>query len=378
MKLRVERELLADAVAWTAKSLPARPPVPVLAGILLETADDMLTVSSFDYEASSQMELDVQTEIPGRMLVSGRLLAEITRALPSQPVTIEVEGAQAEIVCGTARFTLPMMPVEDYPVLPEMPTTAGTIEAEEFAATVSQVVVAAGKDDTLPVLTGVRVEIEGEKLTMLATDRYRLAMRELSWRPNSDEVGYEALIPARALADAAKAMAGGKVITFSFSRGGVGEGLIGFSGTQRCTTTRLLDGEFPKVRALFPESYAAQAIVTTSTMAEVVKRVSLVAERNTPVRLTFTDGLLTVEAGGTDEARASESMEVTFAGDDMQIAFNPQFLLDGLGAVASEKSVFSFTSSTKPAVITELINDGDSPRQDAGYRYLLMPVRVSH
>jgi DNA polymerase-3 subunit beta len=378
MKFRVERESLADAVAWTAKSLPARPPVPVLAGVLLEVDNHRLTVSGFDYEVSSQMGVDVQAETAGRVLVSGRLLAEITRALPNHPVQIEVTGPKAEITCGTARFTLPTMPVEDYPALPEMPTVAGAIDSDDFAQAVSQVAIAAGRDDTLPVLTGVRLDMEGEKLTMIATDRYRLAIRDLTWRPGTADASMHALVPAKTLSDTAKAMAAGKEVTVALSHGGVGEGLIGFSGAGRRTTTRLLDGEFPKVRSILPESHGAQATVSAAAMAEVVKRVSLVAERNTPVRLSFAEGVLTVEAGGTDDARASESMDAIYEGEEMTIAFNPQFLLDGLSAIASDTAVLSFTAPTKPAVLTGKSDEDSAVSSSSSYSYVLMPVRVSH
>jgi DNA polymerase-3 subunit beta len=379
MKFRVERDSLADAVAWTAKSLPSRPPVPVLAGVLLDTSNDRLTVSGFDYEVSSQMGVDVETDAPGRVLVSGRLLAEITRALPNHPVVLEADESRAEIVCGTARFTLPTMPVEDYPTLPEMPGVAGAIDADEFAAAVSQVVVAAGRDDTLPVLTGVRLELEGDRLTLLATDRYRLAIRELTWRPGTADVSQQALVPAKTLSDTARAMAAGKEVTLALSQGATGEGLIGFAGAGRRTTTRLLDGQFPPVRSLFPDSHAAQVRVPTAMMIEVVKRVSLVAERNTPVRLAFSEGSVTVEAGGSEDARASESTDAVYTGaEDMQVAFNPQFLLDGLGVLDTEIAVLSCTTPLKPAVLTGEAKDGEpSPVNDSPYRYLLMPVRIS-
>jgi DNA polymerase-3 subunit beta len=378
MKFRVERDSLADAVAWTAKSLPARPPVPVLAGVLLDVDNHRLTVSGFDYEVSSQMGIDVQAETAGRVLVSGRLLAEITRALPNQPVQLEVSGPRAEITCGTARFTLPTMPVEDYPTLPDMPTVAGAVDSDDFASAVAQVAVAAGRDDTLPVLTGVRIEMEGEKLTMIATDRYRLALRDLTWRPGTADASMHALVPARTLSDTAKAMAAGKEVTIALSQGGVGEGLIGFSGAGRRTTTRLLDGEFPKVRSLLPDTHAAQAKVSTAAMTEVVKRVSLVAERNTPIRLSFTDEVLTIEAGGTDDARASESMDAAYEGDDLTIAFNPQFLLDGLGAIDASTAVLSFTAPNKPAVLTGQNDDDTAVSSSSAYSYVLMPVRVSN
>ena len=185
MKFRVERDALADAVAWTARSLPARPAVPVLAGVHLSATDDSLSVSGFDYEVSTQVDVDVNVITTGQALVSGRLLADITRSLPPHPVDVSVDGSRVIISCGSSRFTLPTMPIEDYPRLPAMPGTAGTVSGSVFAQAVAQVAIAAGKDDTLPMLTGVRMEIDGERLTLAATDRYRLAVRELDWKPNN-------------------------------------------------------------------------------------------------------------------------------------------------------------------------------------------------
>jgi DNA polymerase-3 subunit beta len=374
MKFRVERDALADAVAWTAKSLPNRPSVPVLAGVLLRVADNRLQVSGFDYEVSSQVTVEVQADADGAALVSGRLLAEITKSLRALPVDIAAVGSHVELTCGSARFTLPTMPVEDYPTLPDMPATAGTIEAGAFAAAVAQVAVAAGRDDTLPVLTGVRLELEGTSLTMLATDRYRLAIRELEWRPDADEASLTALVPARTLADTAKTLGplGGSV-TVALSRGGIGEGMIGFAAGTRRSTSRLLDGEFPKVRALLPATHNAQARVPVSALAEVVKRVALVAERATPVRLSFGDDGLVVEAGGTEDARASEAMDCEYTGDPMTIAFNHQYLLDGLAALDGPVAVLSFTEPKKPAIISPAGEDG---QVTSSYRYLIMPVRI--
>ena len=374
MKFRVERDALADAVAWTAKSLPSRPSVPVLAGVMLRVSDGLLQVSGFDYEVSSQVTVDVRADADGAALVSGRLLAEITKALPAKPVDVAAVGSHVEITCGSARFTLPTMPVEDYPTLPDMPASAGTVDAAAFAAAVAQVAVAAGRDDTLPVLTGVRVELTGNTLALLATDRYRLAVRELEWRPDDPELNAAALVPARTLADTAKTLGplGGEV-TIALSRGGAGEGMIGFAGGTRKTTSRLLDGEFPKVRALRPDHHNAQARVPVAALTEVVRRVALVAERATPVRLSFSEDGLVVEAGGTEDARASEAMDCTYTGEPMTIAFNHQYLLDGLAALDGPVAVLSFTDPKKPAIIAPAGEDGDI---SSGYWYLIMPVRI--
>jgi DNA polymerase-3 subunit beta len=374
MKFRVERDLLADAVAWTAKSLPTRPSVPVLAGVLLRVADGTLTVSGFDYEVSSQATVDVQGDSDGAALVSGRLLAEITKALPAKPVEVAAVGTHLELVCGSARFTLPTMPVEDYPTLPAMPETAGVVESQAFALAVHQVAIAAGRDETIPMLTGVRMELEGETLSLLATDRYRAAIRELTWRPNEAGASLQALVPARTLHDTAKTLGplGGDVIV-ALSRGGVGEGMIGFAGGSRRTTSRLLDPDFPKIRALFPDHYSARARMSVAALSEVVKRVALVADRTTPVRLSFAEGEVIVEAGGSEDARASEGMEGEFTGDALTVAFNPSYLLDGLSVLDSPRALISFTHPMKPAVITPAGEDGESV---PGYRYLIMPMRV--
>ncbi|MFY1697047.1 MULTISPECIES: DNA polymerase III subunit beta [unclassified Solwaraspora] len=376
MKFRVERDALADAVAWTAKSLPNRPSVPVLAGAMLRVTDGSLHVSGFDYEVSSQVTVDVQGDADGAALVSGRLLAEITKSLPAKPVDIAAVGAHLELVCGSARFTLPTMPVEDYPTLPEMPSSAGTVDAPTFAAAVAQVAVAAGRDETLPMMTGVRLELDGPKLAMLATDRYRLAIREIDWQPDDSGISLNALVPARTLADTAKTLGpiGGEV-TIALAQGGAGEGMIGFAGGTRRTTSRLLDGaNYPPVRSLFPASHNAEARVSVAGLVEVVRRVALVAERTTPVLLSFSADGLVVEAGNTEEARASEAMEATFTGEPLTIGFNPQYLIDGLQNLGSATAVFAFVDAFKPAVISPA---GEDDQIIPGYRYLIMPIRVT-
>jgi DNA polymerase III subunit beta len=371
MKLRVDRDALAEAVAWTARSLPARPAVPVLGGVLLEVTDSTLAVAGFDYEVSTRVELEVHAATAGRALVSGRLLADITRSLPPHPVDVAVDGPRVTISCGSARFTLPTMPVEDYPTLPNMPDSVGVVDSAEFATAVAQVAVAAGRDDTLPMLTGVRLEIDGEQLRLAATDRYRLAVRELLWKPEQPGLSTQVLIPARTLAESAKTLTTGAEITLALSGGGAGDGLIGFAGPGRRATTRLLDAEFPKYRSLFPSEWGATADIGVAPLVEAVKRVALVADRGMPVRLDLAEGALTLTAGGEDEGRAEEQLEVAFSGEPLTIGFNPNFLLDGLGAVGAGTVRVSFTTPNKPAVITAVDGDGV-----ADYRYLIMPVRL--
>ncbi|MCI0685887.1 MAG: DNA polymerase III subunit beta [Sporichthyaceae bacterium] len=379
MKFKVERDVLADAVAWAARSLPSRPPLPVLAGVLLETGPSGITLSSFDYEVSARVDARAEVADDGRALVSGRLLADIARSLPDRPVELAAEGAKVVLTCGSARFTLMTLPVDDYPALPTMPSASGSISGDLLAAAVGQVAVAAGRDDTLPVLTGVRVEIEGETVTLAATDRYRLAVRELTWKPEQGGLSAVALVPARTLAETAKALASSGDVTIALAApGGVGEGLMGFEGGGRQTTTRLLEGEFPKYRSLLPSESATVATVETAPFVEAVKRVALVAERNTPIRLAFAAGEVVLEAGAGDEAQASEAMEADLTGEAISIAFNPGYLLDGLGAIAASHAQLSFTTPNKPAVITAGGGESSGDTEPAAdYRYLIMPVRLS-
>ncbi|MGW2560643.1 DNA polymerase III subunit beta [Streptomyces sp. NPDC001514] len=375
MKIRVERDVLAEAVAWVARSLPARPPAPVLAGLLLKAEDGALSFSSFDYEVSAKVSVEAEVEEDGTVLVSGRLLADICRALPNRPVEISTDGVRATVVCGSSRFTLHTLPVEEYPALPQMPTATGTVSGEVFASAAAQVAIAAGRDDTLPVLTGVRIEIEGDTVTLASTDRYRFAVREFLWKPESPDASAVALVPAKTLLDTAKALTSGDTVTLALSGSGAGEGLIGFEGAGRRTTTRLLEGDLPKYRTLFPTEFNSVAVIETAPFVEAVKRVALVAERNTPVRLSFEQGVLILEAGSSDDAQAVERVDAQLEGDDISIAFNPTFLLDGLSAIDSPVAQLSFTTSTKPALLSgKLAMDAEA---DAAYKYLIMPVRLS-
>jgi DNA polymerase III subunit beta len=375
VKIVLERDVLAEAVAWTARALPARPTVPVLAGIRMQAGEE-LVLSSFDYDVSAQASVPVSTEEAGSALVSGRLLAEISRSLPAKPVHISAEDGRAVLSCGSATFTLLTMPEDEYPALPEMPPAAGTIGSDAFATAVSQSATAAGRDDTLPALTGVRIEIEGETLTLVSTDRYRLAVRELRWNPARPDLTAAMLVPAKALADTARSLTNSAQVSIALAlpggETGQGDGMIGFEAAGRRTTTRLLSGEFPRYQSLLPKTTNSVAELPVSLLSESVKRVALVAERNTPVRLSFSPGQLTLEAGTGDEAQAEEVIEADFSGDDLSIAFNPQYLLDGLTAIDSDTVRISFTEPGKPALLT----GKPGPDGNTEFRYLLMPIRL--
>ncbi len=374
MKFSVERDVLNDAVAWTARAVPHRPPVPVLAGVLIE-ADGAGTVklSSFDYEVSARGEFAADVEDGGSVLVSGRLLREISNALPHKPVKFELEGSKVSVTCGASRFSLATMPVDQYPALPTMPETSGTVDGGVLLAAAQQVQSAASRDETLPILTGVRMEIEGERISLLATDRYRLALRELTWKPGTPDISAIALVRAKTLTETAKSLGSGEVELALSS--GQGVDLIGFSAGGLVTTSLLMDGEYPQVRRLFPDTSAITAVVSTSELIEATRRVALVAERNAAVRLAFSEGEVVLDAGHSDDAQASEAIEAIVEGGDITVAFNPGFLLDGLSALGAPYVRLGFTQDTKPVDFVGLDKPGGTIASE--FRYLLVPIRIA-
>ncbi|MEV7966035.1 DNA polymerase III subunit beta [Sphaerisporangium sp. NPDC088356] len=364
MKFQVNRDVLADAVAWSARTLPGRPALPVLSGILLEALDDSLSLSVFDYDVSARALIEADVAEPGKVLIPGRVLAEITKSLPAEPVQIVTSGSEAVLTCGGAEFGLLTMPVEDFPTLPAMPPKAGAVGGGIFASAVGQVAVAASRDDTLPMLTGIRVDIDGVNVSMASTDRYRIAARDFLWHPERQEQTAAVMVPARVMVEVGRSLRAGEVSI------GFGDGIAGFECAGRVTTVRLLDDQFIDYRARLTESWSIRAAVKVAPFVEAIKRVALVAERNTAIRLSFTQGQVLVQAGGGDIGRGAEAVEADLEGDDIQIAFQPHYLLDGLAGVESEQARINMASPTRPVLITD---DEDDPT----FRYLVMSLRLA-
>jgi DNA polymerase-3 subunit beta len=387
MRFSIERDTLTEAVAWVARSLPTRPVLPILSGMLLTADAGELTLACFDYEISARIRVVAQVTEPGTALVPGRLLAEITRSLPDFTVQVD-DAADVTLTCGAASFTLVTLPLGDYPQLPDLPVLAGTVDGAALAAAIGQVVPAASRDDTLPILTGVNIELNGGTMTLAATDRYRLAMRELAWEPTEPDVTGTILTPAKTLADAARMMSHGTPVQVLLRhQAGAAEhaadAMIGFESGGRRLTTRLIAGEFIKYKSRFPAEFGCYGDMPAAPLAEAVKRVALVAERGTPVRLSFTAGTVTIEAGTEGQARACETVAAEFEGDEPAIAFSPHYLLDGLGAAltaaaspdAEEARIrLQFSGPTKPAVITGSLRKKTAATPD--FRYLVVPLRA--
>ncbi len=375
MKFTVARDVFSEAVSWTARAVPVRPASPILSGVRISASQDILTLSSFDYEVSANSEVPATVEDPGEVLVSGRLLADISKALPNRPVDVELDGQKLAISCGSSHFTLAVMSVEEYPLLPQQPETVGTVDSHVLGQAINQVSVAASRDEALPLLTGVRMEIDGSKITLLATDRYRLAVRELEWEPTSADYTTQALAKAKTLQDVAKSMTTGSKVEIGFggTSQATGTSLIGFSAGGRRTTSTLMDGDYPAVRRLLPESTPIVAIVHRQSLLETAKRVALVAERKTSIRLSFSEGQVVLEAGQGENAQASETLEATLTGEDIATAFNPQYLIDGLSVIDADYVHFGFVHSTKPVVLTG--QEKEDSGQIMNFQYLLMPIR---
>lgn len=394
----VPRTALADALAYLV-TITARVAVPVLAGVVLDASPDgTVTLSTFDYEQHRSYRItgaDVAT--PGTGLVMCRTLADMVKAFPKgvDLVTVAPDGARITVAGGTRRYTIPTLPVEDYPTLPDAAPTVGTVALAPFVDAVTRVAVAAGRDDTLPILTGLMIQATGPTLSLAATDRYRLTLADVPWSPVAPDAAPLGMLPiARALVSVVKVYgkAAGKTggtLTIGATPG-IQSGkdyttaMLSLAWGPYRLTTRCLDGEFPTVRALLPDGYGARATVTAAALKETVAGVAVVAERSTPVRLTVDTDTVTLAAGGTEDATAVDQVPCTviagqFVGEKgkratlpagFTVAFNHQYLLDGIAVVGSPELTLSVTDPRKPVVLDAVRPDG------IAVTYLIMPVRI--
>ena len=374
MKFVVERDSLVDAVNWVSKSISNRPITTALLGIVIDASEE-ITLSGSDLETSAKAKFKAEVSQKGKVLVPGRLLAEISRSLPAKPISFVLEGTRVLVSAGSAKFTLPTLPLSEYPTLPELPVASGSLNPDLFATAVNQVAIAAGKDDSLPTLTGVFVEINKNQITLAATDRYRLAVRELTWSAKDANIETTSLLRARTLADAAKSLIGSSQVTIALAPTTTNEKLVGFISEGKTMTSRVLDGSFPPFRHLLPSESTADAIIEVAPFLDSVRRVALVTDKTVPLRLNFSNNTLQLEAGTGDEAQASEKLDINYKGEDINIAFNPTYLTDGLTAINTAFVHISFTGANKPAVLTGQTEAGSAPITN--YKYLLMPMRYS-
>lgn len=389
VRIRAAKDDLAGAVSWVARNLPARPTQPILRGMIFLADDNGLQLAGYDYEVSTQIRISAEVDEPGRFAVNGKLVSDIVSKLPNKQVEMHFDGTKVIVRCGSSRFELPSLTLEDYPQLPEAPAATGTVDAALLAEAIGQVAIAAGKDESLPMLTGIRMETEGNEVTLAATDRFRLAVRSFEWE-QIPEGETKLLIPAKTFAETARTLdtTSSEPVTLAFGDGSddreVGsEGLLAILADPRRTTTRLLDAEFPKFRPLLPKQHSSMAVTRVDQLQDAIRRVSLMADHGAQIRMDFSDGQVVLSAHGDEVGHAEETVACNFYGEPLLIAFNPQYLLEGLSAVRSHRVLLGFTQPSRPAIlipepeaIPELGEDGFYPTPETDFTYLLMPVRL--
>ena len=376
MKFEANRDVFSEAISFAVKLLPQRTTLPILSGVLIDATSAGVTVSSFDYEVSAKTTIAADVSDPGTILVSGRLLAEIAQRLPDASVHVELVQGSVTVKSGSAKFSLATMPVEEYPNLPEVDGVSGSLSGSDFADAVAQVSPAASRDDVTPVITGVLFDVSATSLMLLATDRYRVAAKEISWSSKGiSEEGLQALIPSKTLAEVGKTFAHAEQLTITVAVGGERE-LVAFSSGTRTVTSLLIKGSFPPVHKLFPTESPNYAVVSTQDLVEATRRVALVLEREAPLRYSFTSDGVALEALGSEQAQASETIDGHLVASECVVSLKPQFLIDGLQATHSEfvRVAFAVTDNpNKPGPVLITAQKSQEGDDSQNFRYLLQP-----
>ena len=368
MKLSVSRDTLASGLQLVSRAVSTRGTLPSLGGILAIAGDDGLTLRATDNELALTSTLaDAAVATPGTVLLPGRLFADVVRTLPAGEVTLELRSEQrdVEIAAGGARFHLRTLPADDFPRLPELEGEAAKLPAGPLAATIDLVARAASRDEVRPILTGILVQAEGGSLTMVATDSYRLSVKHTELEvPVSQPL--EANVPARALRELARivALSGADEVEIVMARN---QAVFRVAGV--LLSSRLIEGQFPSWRQLIPESFDHDVHLPREEFLEIAKRVSQLAQRNAPLRLSFAEGELTVAAETPDIGDASEGMPAPYSGEALEIAFNPHFLIEGVESVDTEQVAIQLSSPLRPGLLRPV--DGDN------FSYLVMPIRLN-
>jgi DNA polymerase-3 subunit beta len=361
VKFRCDRDDLSDALQTVQRAVSSRPGIPALTGVLLNASGSELVLATTDLEVSARLHLPVQVQDEGVALIPARLLADMVKSFEPAPVELDADGSQARIVCSNYEGTLRCLPAEEFPILQEPSGTRVRADASSFGEGVAQVTRAASRDEARPILTGVLLEVSREGLTMVATDSYRLAVRELT---ATSEGEARALVPERALTEAGRAAAGeekGEVELF------VDQSQVAFRAGGLTLTSRLIEGEFPNYRQLLPEQYESRLTASRTQFLDAVRRVGLLARESSPVKMEFNALGVRLSSSSPDLGGAVEVVEAKYEGEELTAAFNPAYLADGLTAVAGDRVHVEVRDGLKPAVIR---GEGEA------FVYLVMPVRL--
>lgn len=388
ISFRVPQDDFRYSIDWVMKPLQSKPTQPILRGILIEADAEGLTISGFDQEVSTKIRLNADVLTEGTILIPGQLAKQIVDRLPNRPIDVHAEDSKIIFASGSARFEVPPMTLEDYPTRPEVPQVTGSIDAKVLKGAVSQVSKAAARDSAVPVLTGIQCEIEGEDIRMIATDRFRLAVRKLTWVPAQADISTKLLIPAKTLSDVAQSFAAVPSSDPVEFAAGTGEdigatGLLGLQTEDQVTTTRLLDADFPSIAALLPQQHTTMASVEVAPLLEAIERVTVMADSNSQVRMEFKDDTVTLTAGNGNQGSAREQLDCELIGESVVTAFNSPYLKDGLRTFSHDKVIFGLTGQYRPVLLVpggqplpEADAEGNFPSPVTDYLYLLMPVRL--
>jgi DNA polymerase-3 subunit beta len=368
VKIETSRDALLSQLQTVTRVATTRSAVQALSGIQIQAADGAAELRGTDMEVGLRVPLEADVATDGVAVLPGRLLLDVVRALPATKVSLELRGSQqdVELVSGGATFHIRTLRAEDFPPFPEAAdASAVEVPAKEFVATVNRVARSASRDETRPILTGILVSAAGNELRMVATDSYRLSVKETALE-SPLEGSFEANVPARALQELARVAAGSEAETL---RVAVRENQVVFGIDGVVLSSRLIDGQFPNYRQLLPEAYEHELRVDSNELTDVVRRISLLAQKNAPLRLSFSEGEVTISAQTPDVGEASETIPLPFSGEAFEIGFNPEFLRDGLESVDAEQLIVKLISPLRPG----LIEAGD----ESGFQYLIMPIRLN-
>jgi DNA polymerase-3 subunit beta len=368
MKLKTTKQSLVEALSVSARATSTRSALQALSGVLVEATSSGTVVRATDAEISLELALTAEVELPGSILVPGRLLADVSKTLPDGDVTLSTREAEAdlEIKAGSSKFHLRLLQADDFPKFPEVASEPVSLDAHAVAETIGRVAGAASTDEGRPVLTGVFMTADGDSMTMVATDSYRLAVKttKLSSAVASQ---IEANVPARALRELSRLIeaAGGEAKLDLWL--GENQAIFGCGGTR--LASRLIDGQFPNYKQLIPDKFDHEITVNREELLDVVRRVSQLAQRNAALKLAFAEGELTISAETQDLGDAKESMPVSFQGEALEVGFNPDFVRAGLESIEDDEIVFKLISPLRPGLL--------EPTADGDFSYLVMPIRLN-
>lgn len=369
MKFEADKDVLAEAVNFVVRLLPQRASLPILSGVLIEAKGSEITLSVFDYEVSAKSSIPANVSEDGTVLVMGKLLSEIVNKLPKDQVSFELLENKVNVSSASAKFNLLTMPTAEYPDFPTIPDSSGEVDGQLFSQAVTQVAYAASREDVTPVLTGVLVEAKNDSLNLVATDRYRVAVKSIPWKSS---VADSVLIPARTLQEIARTFSNQGALSVAIEKTDEKQ-MVAFSANNKSVTSVLLKGNFPAVLSLFPENIDHEAIADVSEIEEATKRVSLVVEGDNPIRYNFSTDQVNIKSITSETAQASEEVTIELLGEEIGVSLKPQFVLDGLSGISTEHVSFGFTKNqqnpTKPGPLL-FTEKGDKAGE---FKYLLQP-----